>query len=135
MFTEAEVRDLAAIGCTAQELFDFVDDFCNGGEPPFETVLLITAVRRDFFLTEQQGKPSGRVIDMDRLPPKQEAVDGIEWLPRIIAKARAKLRGEMPPDLMYGCGGDRPFAKRMKFDLPDDDRAIIDWVKRQAGML
>ena len=34
-------------------------------------------------------------------------IDGIAWLPRILVKARLKLRGEMPADLMYGCGGDR----------------------------
>lgn len=145
MFTLEQAAALAAIGCTTQELFDFVDDFCNVGEPPFETVLLITAVRRDYFLTVQHGKPSDRVIDMDALPPKHAEADGIEWLPRIIAKARAKLRGEMPPDLMYGCGGDRPFCRRMNVDLADflrvvwraadNDREIIDYVKRQAGLL
>ncbi len=145
MFTREQVAWLAEIGCTAQELFDFVEDFCNGGEPPFPTVLLITAVRRDYFLTVQKGKPSGRIIDMDALPPKSQEVDGIAWLPRLIVKARAKLRGEMPPELMYGCGGDRPFCRRMNVDLPDlllvtwragdNDREIIDYVKRQAGMI
>lgn len=143
MFTSKEQADLAAIGCSAQELFDFIEDFLNGGEPPFETVLLITAARRDYFLVVQQGKPSGHVIDSGNLPPKNAEVDGIPWLPRLIVKARAKLRGEMPPELMYGCGGDRPFARRMGMDLPDflrvvwhhgeDDRAIIDYVKRCAG--
>jgi len=145
MFTADQVAALAEIGCTPQELFDFVEDYCNGGEPPFATVLLITSLRREYFLTVQHGKPSGRVIDMDALPPKSEAVDGIAWLPRLIQKARAKLRGEMPPDLMYGCGGDRPFCRKMNVDLADflrvvwragdNDREIIDYVKRQAGML
>ena len=63
---------------------------------------------------------------------------------RIIVKARLKLLGEMPPDLMYGCGGDRPFLRRMKMTLPQflklvwdsgtDDRRIIDAVKRSAGL-
>jgi hypothetical protein len=81
---------------------------------------------------------------MAELPAKTAAVDGIEWLPRLIAKARLKLRGEMPPDLMYGCGGDRPFVREMKTTLPDflklvwdcgeDDRRIVDSVKRRAGL-
>ena len=80
---------------------------------------------------------------MDALPPKKEAVDGIEWLPRLIVKARAKLRGEMPAELMYGCGGDRPFLQEMNVELAeflqvvwlfgDDDRAIIDYVKARAA--
>ena len=41
------------------------------------------------------------------------SLGGHRWLPRIIVKAQAKLRGEMPPELMYGCGGDRPFLKNL----------------------
>ena len=72
-------------------------------------------------------------------------MDGIAWLPRLIVKARLKLRGEMPAELMYGCAGDRPFLRRMNTDLPeflklvrdqgDDDRRIVDAVKRQAGIV
>jgi hypothetical protein len=63
-------------------------------------------------------------------------------LPRLIAKARAKLRGEMPPDLMYCCGGDRAFLNkvgihpadflRTVWSARDDDRKVIDWVKAKA---
>ena len=58
--------------------------------------------------------PTGHTVDMEQLPAKAAQVDGIAWLPRIIAKARAKLRGEMPPDLMYDCGGDRDFLERAR---------------------
>ena len=71
-------------------------------------------------------------------------MDGIAWLPRLIVKARVKLRGEMPADLMYGCGGDRPFLDDMNMNLPgflklvwecgDDDRRIINAVKKSAGL-
>lgn len=81
---------------------------------------------------------------MDSLPPKDEAVDGIEWLPRIISKARAKLRGEMPAELMFGCGGDRPFLRGVNIHPADflrevwaaggEDRRIIEFVKRQRSM-
>ena len=67
---------------------------------------------------------------------------GIRWLPRIIQKARAKLRGEMPPELMYGCGGDRPFLEGVHFGLAeflrlvwesgDDTRRVVDEVVRRA---
>jgi hypothetical protein len=73
------------------------------------------------------------------LPPKPAAVDGIPWLPRLIVKARAKLKGEMDPDTMFVCGGDRAFFEqhklhpadflRVTWAAGDDDRKIIDYVK------
>lgn len=80
---------------------------------------------------------------MSELPSKATAVDGISWLPRLIVKARLKLRGEMPNELMYGCGGDRPFLRRMHMTLPgflklvwecgSDDRKIVEAVKTAAA--
>jgi hypothetical protein len=143
LFSKTDVKFLASIGCTAQELFDFIDDFARYGEPNFETTLLTTAVRRDYFLIEQNGIPSGKQIRMESLPAKSDEVDGIAWLPRLIEKARAKLRGEMPPELMYGCGGDRPFLRSMNVELAEflrlvwvcgpDDRRIIDYVKKRRA--
>lgn len=124
LFTADELGFLSTIGCSAQELFDFIEDFCHSGEPSYESVLLVTAIRRDYFLKVQQGQPSKSTINMDRLPSKQAAVAGIPWLPRIIEKARAKLRGEMPPELMYGCGGDRPFLKSVNLELADFLRLV-----------
>jgi len=142
-FNAAEDEFLASIGCTAQELYDFAEDFCNGGEPTFGTVLLITSARRDYFVVIQKSQPDGKQISMAELPAKDAAVAGFAWLPRIIAKARAKLRGEMPPELMYGCGGDRRFLKsvgihpadflRHVWSAGDDDQKIIDYVKRHAA--
>jgi len=54
---------------------------------------------------------SALVLDESKLPPKADAVKGIAWLPRLIPKAKAKLRGELPASLMYSCGGDRNFFK------------------------
>src|SRR3954463_15310314 len=88
VFSKAELEFLGSIGCTAQELFDFIDDLARYGEPSYETTLLTTAVRRDYFLVELDGAPSAKQISMDDLPSKKEAVDGIEWLPRLIEKAR-----------------------------------------------
>ena len=138
MFEPKEVAFLATIGCTAQELFDFVDDFLGYGDFDFETVLGVTAIRREYFLNVMRGKSTGRIVPMSELPAKAAAVDGIAWLPRLIAKARIKLRGEMNPDLMYGCAGDRPFLREHHLTLPqflqivrdsgDDDRTIIEAV-------
>lgn len=135
----AETAFLRDSGCSVQELYDFIEDAVEAGEPDFETALEVQRIRRDWFLRVQGGQWSGKVVPMSELPPKGEAVDGIPWLPRLIVKARLKLRGEMPSDLMYGCGGDRPFLRRMGMNLPgflelvrdrgEDDRAIVEAVK------
>ena len=144
MFDGKDAAFLATIGCTTQELFDFVDDFLNYGEPDFGTTLAVTVIRRDYFLNNMGGKRSKRMVSSDDLPAKAAEVDGIAWLPRIIAKARLKLRGELPADFMYGCGGDRPFLRKMNLDLPrflklvwecgDDTRRIVEAVKKSAGL-
>jgi hypothetical protein len=142
MFSPADAGFLAGIGCTTQELFDFVDDSMNYGDLDCETTLAVTEIRRRYFLDVMGGKPTGRVVPTSALPAKSAEVDGIAWLPRLIAKARLKLRGEMNPDLMYGCGGDRPFLREHRLSLPeflqlvwdkgDDDRAIVEAVKAAA---
>ena len=143
LFRAEEAQFLQSIGCSTQELFDFVEDFCRGGEPEFETVLLITAVRRDYLLAVQSGQPSGKTQPMDCFPPKDAELAGIRWLPRLIAKARAKLRGELPPELMYGCGGDRPFLRGVNVEPSDflrvvwaageDTQRIVDYVLKSRG--
>lgn len=143
MFDRRQTAFLASIGCTPQELFDFVEDHCDLGEPSFDDTLAVAAVRRRFFEEVQHGIPSQFQIDPAELPPKDEAVEGIRWLPRIIAKARAKLRGELDPGTMYGCGGDRPFLQSVNLTLPGflelvwsagaDDSRIIRAVKQSAG--
>ena len=136
------VTFLSSIGYTEQEFFDFVEDFAKGGEPTLETALHIAAVRRDYFLREQKSTPSAHRISMDNLPSKDAEIDGIGWLPRLIPKAEAKLRGEMPPDLMYCCGGDRKFFKAHGIDPADflrkvwrvrgNQADIVAWVKKQS---
>jgi hypothetical protein len=147
MFTEQDVAFLGSIGCTAQELFDFVDDSLEYDDLEFETVLAVTEIRRRYFLEVMHGQPTGRVVPMSGLPAKSDEVDGIAWLPRLIAKARIKLRGELNPDLMYGCAGDRPFLRKhgmtlaqflqLVWDQGDNDRAIVEAVKqaRRGGVV
>lgn len=141
-FSSADLAFLASIGCKDREFFDFVDDHCRYGDegPTFEVALLVAAARRDYFLVIQKGQPSSHVVTPDQLPAKSLAVDGLVWLPRILVKARAKLRGEMDPDTMYGCGGDRQFLSshdihpadflRTVWAAGDDDQMVIDYVKR-----
>jgi hypothetical protein len=136
---------LKSIGYTQQELFDYVDDHVRYTPtgPTAEQALLVAAVRRDYLRTIQKGVTSTRIIRPSELPAKSAAVDGIEWLPRLIAKARAKLRGEMDPDIMYGCGGDRGFFSQWDIDpaellrvtwaAGDDDQKIIDFVKNRTA--
>lgn len=139
-FSPADKAFLASIGYKEQEFFDFVDDHYryNDGPTP-ETALLVAAVRRDYLRTIQKGVTSTKTVSPKDLPAKAASVDGIVWLPRLIAKARAKLRGEMDPDTMYGCGGDRAFFAehdihpadllRVVWAAGDDDQKIIDYVK------
>lgn len=142
-YTEEEVSFLASIGISVQEMFDYAEDYVQHGDPDFIQAALVIDVRRAYFLNKQEGSPSSHTISMSSLPSKEASVEGIEWLPRILPKARAKLHGEMPEDLMYGCGGDRKFFKkhdiqpaeflRIVAEYEHDDEAIIDWVKRRSA--
>ncbi|MFO7725234.1 MAG: DUF5069 domain-containing protein [Oceanipulchritudo sp.] len=141
-FDADESAFLASIGHSPQEVFDFAEDYVNGEDPDFETFLLVAAIRRHYFLHDMKGERTGNMVDTGDLPPKDASARGIEWLPRIIPKARAKLRGEMSDDLMFGCGGDRKFfrtnnihpAEFLTFVMQhiDDDDAIIDFVVRRS---
>lgn len=137
-FDSSELAFLDSIGTSAQEVFDFAEDWLDRQEPDFVTFALITDCRRNYFLIKQKGRRSDKVVDTPDLPPKDEEVWGVEWLPRIIPKAKAKLRGEMGPDLMFCCGGDRNFFRKHGIEPStflqvvalneDNDDAIIEWV-------
>lgn len=143
-FTADEQAFLAANGIGIQAMYDYAEDQNNEGEPGYDRALEIETIRRDYFLNVQHGKASAAVLDQAKLPGKAEAVKGITWLPRLIPKAKAKLRGELPASLMYSCGGDRAFFKQHDI-LPaeflslvwrneNNDGAIVDWVvKRSTG--
>jgi len=141
-FDADQLAFLAANGITAQHLYDYAEDHNGYGEPGYDIALAIELVRRDYFLNVQHSRASATVLDEASLPAKTDAVRGIEWLPRIIPKTKAKLRGELPASLMYCCGGDRRFFKTHDI-LPSeflalvwrhekDDAAIIDWVVRRS---
>lgn len=126
LLTAAEVDFLKTLGATPQELFDFVDDFARYGEPSFQTALEITSLRRDYFLERQNGLVSRQKVLESDLPAKSDELAGIAWLPRIIAKAKAKLRGELPDELMYCCGGDRKFLQDHGLEAGEFLRRVRD---------
>lgn len=124
-YTDADLAFLDSIGYKQRELFDFVEDWCDYGDPSPATAVLIANVRRDYLRLEMKGEKSDHYIPNDDLPPRAEELGGIPWLPRILTKARAKLRGELDPDTMYCCGGDRNFLQ--KFDIAPADFLIAVW--------
>ncbi|HSI85773.1 MAG: DUF5069 domain-containing protein [Candidatus Methylacidiphilales bacterium] len=143
IFTPEEIQQLEAIGFRAQEIYDFVEDHINYGEPFLKTILAVQAVRHEYFVKEQGGVlPADRFRVAD-FPAKTDAVEGISWLPRLIMKARAKLRGQLPDELMYGCGGDRHFFAEHRLDpaallrkvwnAGDNSAAIVQYVKDPAS--
>ena len=136
-FDEEEMRELTSLGLNVMDVYDYVEDFVTSGEPDYASFVMVSAEKVFYFFEELGGKLSSHRISEDDLPPKKEEVDGIVWLPRILVKAKGKLRGELPPEIMYGCGGDRNFARTHGIHLAEflrkvrcssDDREVIDWV-------
>lgn len=138
-FTPREVGVLRLFGAKPMELYDYAED---SSDLDSETALLITAVRRDYFLVEQKATWSGKTINVDDLPAKDAQLGGIVWLPRIIQKAKGRLRGELPDTLMYCCGGDRKFFRahdihpadflRYVWAAKGNEDKILNYVKGKA---
>ncbi|MEM7697985.1 MAG: DUF5069 domain-containing protein [Verrucomicrobiota bacterium] len=123
-YTEADLEFLDSIGYQKREFFDFVEDLGDGGEPSLTTAVMIASVRRDYLHHEMDGEKSSDVVRPEDLPARDARLEGVAWLPRIIAKAKGKLRGELDPDIMYGCGGDRAFLSRHNIAPADFLRAV-----------
>ena len=120
-FTPREVNLLLAMGVKPSEMFDFAED---SSDVDADTALLITSVRRDYFRTIQKEVWSSKAVNADQLPAKEEQLEGITWLPRITAKAYARLRGELANEVMYGCSGDRKFLRSHDIHPADFLRAV-----------
>lgn len=144
-FNDTQKAWLAGNGIAQQAIYDYAEDQANYGEPGFEQALQIETVRRDYFINEQHAIASVIVADPATWPGKDAEIKGIVWLPRILPKVRAKLRGELPTSMMYGCGGDRRFFKANDI-LPseflslvwrhgDDDAAIVAWVQKRRASI
>ncbi len=102
MFESAELASMDSIGCTAQEMFDFCDDYVGWDDVIYDHVEALQAVRYEHFVEELDSQPASHRMETDEFPPKDAEVEGIAWLPRLIVKTRAKLAGQLPADLMYG---------------------------------
>jgi hypothetical protein len=130
------------MGMNKIDVFDFAEDWVCEGEPDLASFLLIHEHRRDYFWEVQNRVESSERLDSTKLPAKDSEIEGIRWLPRIIPKARAKLRGELPPETMFCCGGDRHFFHHNKIHpseflgivrrAGEDDQKIIDWVVQRV---
>ena len=141
-FSPEETAFLRGIGVTPHEIYDFAEDANDNGEPSMETFVKIHEIRRDYFLTEQQGVLSTAEVLPDSLPARNAELGGYRWLPRIIAKAKAKLRGELHREIMYGCGGDRGFLRQHGLraedflqavrDHENDEDAILQWLAKHS---
>ena len=143
-FSPAETAFLTSNGISEQSLYDYAEDnTTSGGEPGWNRALTIETIRRDYFLNIQKGNPSGKSLDEATLPDKTATLKGINWLPRILPKARAKLRGELPASLMFCCGGDRRFFQEnnihpaeflsLVWRNENNDEAIADWVVARSA--
>jgi len=138
-----DISFLASIGYKPREIFDFVEDLVDEDLPSESTALLVASVRRDYLLVEQKGILSGHEITTDDLPTFGDTLDGEAYFPRILTKARAKLKGELDPNIMYGCGGDRKFLRdhgdihpadflRHVWTSGNDDTRIIKYLRSQT---
>lgn len=143
LLQETELEFLATIGLNKMDLFDYVEDFALEGTPSWSTFVTICDVRRSYFLEVQKRVLSTNVVEPSLLPGKMEEIDGIRWLPRIIPKALGKIRGELSPEIMYCCGGDRNFLQsndihpgeflRIVWQFEDQPQQIVEWVKERTG--
>ncbi len=138
-YSADDLTFLDSIGYQQREFFDFVEDYCDESVPTPEDAVLIAAVRRDFLKVIQKGAKSPDIVPNDSLPARDSELAGHRWLPRIITKARAKLAGELDPETMYSCGGDRAFLEshdihaadflRAVWAAGDDDQKIVNYVE------
>ena len=142
----SERQFLSEIGLKPNELLDFAENYTRSGEPDFTTFALISDLRRRYFHEVQDAVPSTDFVNPDLLPPSEAETVGIPWLPRLVEKARAMLRGELHPDVMYPCPLDRQFLKEHDihpaellnkiWDTENDPDRLIDWfVLRSKGPL
>lgn len=141
-FSDNEQSQIAANGWRAQDFFDYAEDLIQWGEPIYEIAQSIEQVRREYFLHKLDGKPSPNRISPSELPAKSDSLGGIKWLPRILPKARGKLLGELPDEIMYCCGGDRHFLEthdihpseflRVVWANWDDDKGVLEFIKTRS---
>lgn len=143
-FDQNERSFIAANGWRLQDFFDYAEDQDREDAPSYEIAQSIEQVRRDYFLHVQDGVASPERVEPASLPSKTASLEGIDWLPRIIAKAIGKLKGELADEIMYGCGGDRHFLQsheihpaeflRLVWANTDEPLKIAAFVKKRSPL-
>ena len=104
------------------------------------SALRIAEIRRRYFVEEMDRETREPAVTRDNIPTFGDDLEGIHYLPRLLAKARAKLRGELDPDLMYACGGDRKFLRengdihpadflQRVWETDGDDTKVAEWIR------
>jgi len=141
-YSDGDRAFLSAVGYRPREFFDFVEDFAEHEEPSPSTAVLVASVRRDYYRWVMNGESSEGVVRPEDLPDRGAELGGYPWLPRILVKARAKLRGELDPEIMYCCGGDRHFLRshgiapadflRGVWAAGEDDEKVLEFVREHA---
>lgn len=141
-FNRDEIALIAANGWRVQDFFDYAEDLIHHDDPSYEIAQSIEQVRREYFIHIQKSAASDDRISSADLPGKNEALEGIVWLPRILPKARGKLLGQLPDETMYCCGGDRHFLQthdihpaeflRVVWANLDDNAGIAAFVKDRS---
>lgn len=140
-YDSANLGLLDEIGYAPREFFDFVEDHCEFAVPSASTAVLIASARRDYFQVVMKGVQGTRDVGSGDVPPRGAELAGVPYLPRILAKARAKLRGDLDPDLMFCCGGDRKFLRdhggihpadflRRVWSAGEHDEKIVEWLAK-----
>ena len=126
-FSQPEKAALHSIGYSVHEMYGYVQSYATCGEPTPSTALLISSVRRAYFITSQRKMTGSlaRLRESD-LPREDEKLQDIAYLPRIIRKAEAKLFGTLPLDQMYDSLEDREFL-RAHGDIPPADFLNAVW--------
>ena len=130
IFEASEVEFLSSIGYRPEEMYAYVADYATTGEPSPSTSLLIASARRAFFLTTQRGiHGNAKPVTAAELPSELDEFQEIQYLPRIIRKAEAKLFGTLEPSIMFYDAADRNFLKQHGNIHPADFLNVV-WLAR-----
>lgn len=126
-FLPEELSLLAEIGYHPGEMHAYVQEYATKGDPGPSTILLIAAARRSYFLIQERGQiRKAKPIRAENLPAPTDDYQEVPYLPRIIAKATAKLYGILAPNVMYYDNDDREFL-RSHGDIHPADFLYMVW--------
>ncbi len=129
-FYPSELEFLTSIGYKAREMFDYIADYAQTGQPSPSAALLIASKRRTYFFTAQRAMNStSKAISLAELPSPEDDFGGYVYMPHIISKAEAKLRGTLEDGIMYGDARDRQFFAENGGIAPADFLGMVNNVR------